>query len=78
MKRRTSLKGKNHCFKELCRFADASDLRVEIEKPFSEFENLFLKVVNKDKEELVKVTLDNIDKLEKESAKLLNELSKAR
>jgi hypothetical protein len=65
-------------YEELCRFAESCDLSVEIDKPFSEFENLFLKVTDKDKEEIGKVAIDNITYIQNASAKLLNDLSKTR
>jgi hypothetical protein len=63
-------------FSELCKFADVYGYDVQIEKPFKEMDNLFLKVLDKDGEEVYKITLDDISALNEESAAILNDLSK--
>lgn len=61
-------------FSELCNFAEQEKMHVEIEKPFTEFPNLFLKLMKGD-EVIEKITLEDISSLDKESAKILNKLS---
>lgn len=64
-------------FSELCRFADEYDLVVELDKPFVEFPNILLKVIEKSTgDEIKRITLDDISTLNEEAAKLLNDLSK--
>lgn len=63
-------------FNELMRYADEFSLHVEIEKPFKEFDQLFLKVVDSEGNEIKRVVLQDITNIDKESSKLLNELSK--
>ncbi len=63
-------------YTELCKFADEYELRLEIEKPFVEMENLFLKVIDRDTgEEVKRVMLNDISSLNDEAATVLNELS---
>ena len=63
-------------FSELCRFADEYGYVVELEKPFVEFEQLFLKVLDEDGNEVKKITLKDISSVNKVAGKVLNELSK--
>lgn len=64
-------------FSELCKFADAYDLVIELDKPFVEFPNMVMKVVRKsDKEEVKRIFLDDITSVDEQAAKLLNTLSK--
>jgi hypothetical protein len=65
-------------FTELCHYADEYHLVVEIEKPFPEFDQLFLKLVDADEEVVHRVTLENISYINDEAATLLNELSKTK
>lgn len=65
-------------FTELCRYADKYHLVVEIEKPFQQFDKLFLKLINADGEETHRVLLNDIASLDKESGTLLNEISKTK
>lgn len=63
-------------FSELCKFADQYSYRVEIEKPFQQFDQLYLKVVNEDGETVERITLEDISTINVESASLLNRLGK--
>jgi len=64
-------------FAELCKFADAYDLVIELDKPFVEFPNMVMKVVRKsDGDEVKRIFLDDITTVDDEAAKLLNSLSK--
>lgn len=64
-------------FSELCKFADAYDLVIELDKPFVEFPNMVMKVIRKsDEEEVKRIFLDDITSVDDEAAKLLNSLSK--
>ena len=65
-------------FAELCRYADQYHLVVEIEKPFQQFDQLFLKLIDADGKEVHRIMLTDISVLNKESASLLNELSKTK
>lgn len=65
-------------FTELCRYAEEYHFVVEIEKPFEEFDQLFLKIMDADGEEVHRVTLDDIYALNDEAASLLNEISKTK
>ena len=63
-------------FTELCKFAEEYELVVEIEKPFVEFENLYLKVVNKKTgEDIKRIMLNDIYSLNEEAAAVLNLLA---
>lgn len=63
-------------FTELCRFTDEYGYTVEIEKPFVEFDEIFLKVLDSEGNEMKKTTLPDIYTIEKEAGKMLNSLSK--
>lgn len=64
-------------FSELCHFAEQYDLIVELDKPFKEFPNILLKVIEKESgDEVKRITLDDIGSLNDQAAKLLNDLSK--
>jgi len=64
-------------FSELCRFADAKKYIVELDKPFTEFDNLIIKVINKkDGRVIEEISIDDIDSINIEAAKILNKLSK--
>lgn len=64
-------------YQELCKFAEKYELTIELEKPFTEFPNLFLRVLDEELE-LAKMTLANILELDKSAAKILNMLSQSR
>lgn len=63
-------------FSELCRYADEYHMIVELEKPFSEFDEIFLRVLDEEDNEIYKITLGDIASLDEEAGKVLNELSK--
>lgn len=65
-------------FSELCRYADEFDLVVELDKPFKEFDEIMLKVLDEEGEIVKRITLNDIASLDKEAAKILNELSKCK
>jgi hypothetical protein len=65
----------NTPFAELCHFADEHKLTVELEKPFEQMENLFL-LVKKSGEVVQKITINDIEALNKEAAKALKKLEK--
>jgi hypothetical protein len=65
-------------FTELCHYADEFHLVVELEKPFEEFDQLFLKIIDSDGEETYRVTIEDIVDLNDEAADLLNEISKTK
>lgn len=66
----------NRPYNELCHFADEFKLHVEIDKPFAEMDQMFLKITDKNKKEIKKVTLDSMTDLDTQSASILNELGK--
>lgn len=70
-----SKKEKHTAFTELCRYADEYHLIVELEKPFEEFDQIFLKLIDADGNQVNSIILSDISVLDKESAALLNELS---
>ncbi len=62
---------------ELWKFCSEYELWLELEKPFKEFDELILQVVDPiEKEVIQKQTVKNILKIEKDAARLLNSLSK--
>lgn len=63
-------------FTELCKFCDDYHLIVELDKPFNQMDNMILKIIDPDENELARVTLEDIEYIENESATLLNKLSK--
>ena len=63
-------------FTELCKFADYYGFIVEIEKPFVEMDQLFLKVLDSEGTEVYRVTLDDITSVNTEAASVLNDLAK--
>ena len=68
---------KQESFNELCNFADEFGLRVELDKPFNQFDNLILNVVRKEDGKLIEqVIMEDITVIDQNSAKLLNELIK--
>lgn len=66
----------NSPYNELCHFADQYKLWIEIDKPFNEFDEMYLKVVDKENNVIKKILLDSIETLDLESSKMLNELGK--
>jgi hypothetical protein len=63
-------------FGELCLFSDHYGLHVEIEKPFKEMENLFVKVIDQQTgEEVYRSAIDDISVLNEEASRILNNLS---
>jgi hypothetical protein len=63
-------------FAELCRFADSYGYKVELDKPFTVFNNLILKIFDSEGNLAHKVILDSIEEINQEAGKLLNTLSK--
>ena len=63
-------------FAELCRFADEYQYFIELDKPFKEFDNMFLVVKDKNDEIIEKIIIDDISALDPISAKILNKLSR--
>lgn len=64
-------------YAELCKFADEYDLVVELDKPFKEFPNLLLKVIERSTgDEIKRIVLDDISSVNDEAAKVLNDLTK--
>lgn len=61
---------------ELNHFCEQYDFFLELEKPFEEMDGMILKVVNKEDEVVGKATINDILKIDKDAAKMLNELAK--
>jgi hypothetical protein len=63
-------------YNELWKFCEEYSLLIELDKPFPEFDNIILRVVDPDGEILKKIILDNITELQPQSGKVLNDLAK--